>query len=268
MNAVAKRWLPPSLLSAYVLLLVAVPIGAVLATALATGWSPIAEVLAHPAAGHAVWLTLWTSLLIGVVNLIFGTLTAWVLVRYQFPGRTLLSTLVDLPLALPTLVAGVLLAVLYGPQGLVGGWLEGSDTEVLFASPAILLALAFVTVPFVVRAVEPVLHEIDPAEIEAARVLGAGPLRTFRTVFLPAILPAATSGSVRSVGRALGEFGSVVIVSGNIPLKTLTAPVYVFGEIESGFPHAAAVVSSVLFLAAVLLHLLAAGMTRLWGTAS
>lgn len=265
MNSLTRRWLPPTLLSTYVLLLVALPIGAVLATALAKGWPSIAGVLVHPAAGHAIGLTLWTSLLIGAVNLVFGTLTAWVLVRYRFPGRAFLSTLVDLPLALPTLVAGVLIAVLYSPRGLVGGWLDGSDTPVLFAPPAILLALAFVTVPFVVRAVEPVLHEIDPAEIEAARVLGAGPLRTFRTVFLPAILPAAASGSVRSVGRALGEFGSVVIVSGNIPLKTLTAPVYVFGEIESGFPHAAAVVSSVLFLAAVLLHLLAAGMSRLWG---
>ena len=117
-----------------------------------------------------------------------------------------------------------------------------------------MLALLFVTLPFVIRAVEPVLMEIDPAEEEAALVLGAGPWRAFRTVYLPAIAPAAVSGAIRSLGRAMGEFGSIVVVAGNIPFKTLTAPVYVFGEIESGSPHTAAAVSVVLLALALGLH--------------
>lgn len=268
MKAPRKSWLSPALIAIYLVLLVFVPLVAVLSEALGQGWRAIIQVLSHPAAAAAIRLTLWTSLTIGLVNLVLGTITAWVLARCDFPGRTLLSTLVDLPLALPTLVAGVLIAVLYGPEGLFGSALGDGPFEVLFAAPAILLALAFVTVPFVVRAVEPVLHEIDPAEIEAARVLGAGPFRTFRAVFLPAILPAATSGSVRSVGRAMGEFGSIVVVSGNIPMKTLAAPVYVFGEIESGFPHSAAVVSSLLFLFAIILQGLASLSTRFLGRAT
>lgn len=238
----------------YVVVLVAVPLVGLVQFGLADGLATFWARAMSPVARAALWLTLWSALLVGGINTLFGTATAWILVRYRLPGRALVSALVDLPLAVPTLVAGVMLATLYGPTSLVGTRLEAWGFEVVFARPGIVLALLFVTLPFVVRAVEPVLAELDPAEEEAAIVLGAGPVKTFRTVFLPAILPAALSGGIRSLGRALGEFGSVVVVAGNIPFETLTAPVFIFGEIESGAPRAAAATSTLLLLFALLVH--------------
>ena len=238
----------------YVVVLVAVPLVGLVQFGLADGLATFWARAMSPVARAALWLTLWSALLVGGINTLFGTATAWILVRYRLPGRALVSALVDLPLAVPTLVAGVMLATLYGPTSLVGTRLEAWGFEVVFARPGIVLALLFVTLPFVVRAVEPVLAELDPAEEEAAIVLGAGPVKTFRTVFLPAILPAALSGGIRSLGRALGEFGSIVVVAGNIPFETLTAPVFIFGEIESGAPRAAAATSTLLLLFALLVH--------------
>jgi sulfate/thiosulfate transport system permease protein len=239
---------------AYIVLLIAVPLIGLVHFGLADGIDVFWARVTAPVARAALWLTMWTALLVGVINTFFGTATAWVLVRYRLPGRALLSALVDLPLAVPTLVAGVMLAILYGPTSVVGETLRVWGVEIIFARPGIVLALLFVTLPFVVRAVEPLLSELDPAEEEAAIVLGAGPIKTFRTVFLPAILPAALSGGIRSLGRALGEFGSIVIVAGNIPFETLTAPVFLFGEIESGAAGAAAAVSTVLLSFALTVH--------------
>lgn len=238
----------------YIVLLVAVPLIGLLYFGLADGVAQFWERIMAPVARAALWLTLWTALLVGILNTFLGTATAWVLVRYPIPGRSLLSAAIDLPLAIPTLVAGVMLAILYGPTSMLGESLHVLGVEVAFARPGIVLALLFVTLPFVVRAVEPVLAEIDPAEEEAAIVLGAGPWRTFRTVFIPAIMPAAISGGIRSLGRALGEFGSIVVIAGNIPFKTLTGPVFIFGEIEGGAPRVAAAVSAVLLLFALALH--------------
>ena len=238
----------------YIVLLVAVPLIGLLYFALADGPGEFWERTMAPVARAALWLTIWTGLLVGILNTFLGTATAWVLTRYPIPARSVLSALVDLPLAIPTLVAGVMLVVLYGPASLVGESLHVWGIEIAFARPGIVLALLFVTLPFVVRAVEPLLVEIDPAEEEAAIVLGAGPWLTFLTVFLPAITPAAISGGIRSFGRALGEFGSIVVIAGNIPFKTLTGPVFIFGEIESGAPRTAAAVSAVLLLFALALH--------------
>jgi sulfate/thiosulfate transport system permease protein len=238
----------------YVVLLVAVPLAALVHAGFAQGLSAPWETVHLPVARGALWLTIWTATVIGVVNAVLGTATAWVLVRYRFPGRRVFSALVDLPFAIPTLVAGMMLALLYGEGSLVGDTVSAWGVELIFAPPGIVLALMFVTLPFVVRAVEPVLMEIDPAEEEAALVLGAGPWRAFRTVYLPAFAPAAVSGAIRSLGRAIGEFGSIVVVAGNIPFETLTAPVYVSGEIESGSPHTAAAVSVVLLVLALGLH--------------
>lgn len=249
----------------YVVALVAVPLATLVEVGLADGPAALFGRIAAPTARDALWLTTWTALLVGALNVVLGTATAWVLVRYRLPGRALLSALVDLPLAIPTLVAGVMLALLYGPTALAGRALSALGVEVVFARPGIVLALLFVTLPFVVRAVEPLLAEIDPAEEEAAIVLGAGPVQTFRTVFLPAILPAALSGGIRSVGRALGEFGSIVVIAGNVPGRTLTAPVFVFGEIESGEPGAAAATSIGLLALALALHAVAWGVERRTG---
>lgn len=249
----------------YIVLLVAVPFGALLLFAFEQGISGFWGHVSSPVAVAAVNLTLWTGFLVGALNAVLGTLTAWVLVRYRFPGKAIVSAAVDLPLAIPTLVAGLMLAILYGPTSLLGQQASAWGFEIIFAKPGIILALLLVTLPFVVRAVEPVLAELDPAEEEAAIVLGAGPWRTFRTVHLPAILPAAVSGAIRSLGRAMGEFGSIVVVAGNIPEETLTAPIYIFGEIESGAAHGAAAVGALLLVIALLLHGLARLLENLTG---
>ncbi len=250
---------------AYVGALVVLPLAALLQHGLAGGITGIWLALTAPVALAALWLTLWTAALMALVNALMGTATAWVLVRYKFPGRGLLSALVDLPFAIPTLVTGIMLVVLFGPQSAFGAWLGAKGVPVAFASPSIIMALLFITVPFVVRAVEPVLLEQDPAEEEAAYTLGAGAFTVFRRVLLPPIAPAILSGTIRSYARALGEFGSIVVVSGNIPHQTLTAPVYLFGEIESGRADVAAAVSVVLLAVALGLTFAARGIERLAG---
>ncbi len=238
---------------AYIGFLVLLPLAALTLHGLRHCPQELWQAISAPGARNALWLTLWSAAAMALINAFMGTATAWALVRYRFPGRSFLSTLVDLPFAIPTLVTGVMLVVLYGPHGLMGDWLGAYGLKIAFAPPGILLALLFVTLPFVVRAVEPVLLEQDPAEEEAARTLGAGPLTIFLRVLLPPLVPAILSGAVRSFARALGEFGSIVVVSGNIPYKTLTAPIFIFGEIEAGTPQAAAAVSLVLLALAVTL---------------
>jgi sulfate transport system permease protein len=238
---------------AYLALLVALPLAALAARAVSGGLGATWERIAQPVALHALWLTLWSSAAVAAVNGIAGTATAWVLVRYEFPGRKLLSALVDLPFAIPTLVTGVMLVLLFGPGEPVGAWLATHGLPVAFATPGILLALAFVTLPLAVRAVEPVLRELDLAEEEAAHTLGAGHWATFRWVILPALLPGISLGVLQSFARAAAEFGSIVVVSGNIPFQTLTAPVQVHAEVESGRPEAAAAISLVLLVVAVAL---------------
>ncbi|CAK0764120.1 Sulfate transport system permease protein CysT [Gammaproteobacteria bacterium] len=250
---------------AYVAMLIVIPLLALIVRGLTGGPSQLWAAITTPVALNALILTLWTAGAISIINAVMGTATAWVLVRYQFPGRTILSALVDLPFAIPTLVTGVMLVILFGPQSLMGKWLAGHGMKVAFASPSILLALMFISLPFVVRAVEPVLMEQDPAEEEAARTLGAGPLTTFVRVLLPPIVPAILSGTIQSFARALGEFGSIVVVSGNIPYRTLTSPVYLFGEIESGRSDIAAAVSILLLVIALGLNFAERGIRRLMG---
>jgi sulfate transport system permease protein len=241
----------------YVALLVVIPLAALVRAGLAGGVDGLVRAVAAPQALHALWLTVWTGVAITIVNAVAGTATAWVLVRYTFPGRGLLSALVDLPFAIPTLVTGLALGLVFGPTRSLGVWFAAHGLTVMYATPAIILALLFITVPFVVRAVEPVLEELDPAEEEAALTLGASSATTFRRVVLPALARPIAYGSLQSFARALAEFGSVVVVSGNIPFRTLAAPVYLYGEVESGRAHVAAAVSIVLLLIALLVSVLA-----------
>jgi sulfate transport system permease protein len=249
----------------YIGFLVLLPLAALVQHGLAGGLSALWQTISASGARSALWLTLWSAALMALINAVMGTATAWALVRYRFFGRSFLSTLVDLPFAIPTLVTGVMLVILYGPRGLMGGWFTAVDLKIAFAPPGILLALLFVTLPFVVRAVEPVLLEQDPAEEEAAHTLGAGPLIIFLRVLLPPLLPAILSGTVRSFARALGEFGSIVVVSGNIPYRTLTAPIFIFGEIEAGSPQTAAAVSLVLLALAIALTAAGRGLEKWTG---
>jgi sulfate/thiosulfate transport system permease protein len=228
-------------------LMVLLPLSVIIAKGFANGLSTLSSALSQFGAWEAIRLTLITAALCAVINAVMGTLLAYVLVRIPFPGRNVLATIVDLPFAVPTLVAGLMLVALYGPNTPIGGWLADHGIHIVFAQLGILLALLFVTLPLVVRTVQPVLLELDPAEEEAARVLGAGRWTTFRRVMFPALRPAIAAGALLAFARALGEFGAVVLVSGNIPGRTLTAPVYIFSLVSQfRYPEAAAV-SALLF---------------------
>jgi sulfate transport system permease protein len=231
----------------YLGLFVVLPVVAIVQTGFKHGLSDLSAALSSFGAWGAIRLTVTMAALTAIINGILGTLLAYVLVRIRFRGREILATLVDLPFAVPTLVAGVMLVALYGPNSPFGGFLERSGIHVVFAPLGILLALLFVTLPLVVRSVQPVLLELDPAEEEAARVLGAGRWTTFRRVMLPALRPAIAAGSLLAFARSLGEFGALVVVSGNIPGRTLTAPVFIF-QLTSQLQYGqAAAVSAVLF---------------------
>ena len=240
------RWSLRATVVAYLGLMVALPLAAVLERGLVDGLAAFWQQVTAPLAVEALRLTLVVAAVMTLVNVVFGTLTAFALARYDFPGRGLFNALIDLPFAIPTLVTGVMLVILYGPQGAVGGWLEKHGIPVVFAAPGILLALLFVCYPFVIRTVQPVLMGTERTQEEAAWTLGASPWTTFWRITLPEILPAIRTGALLCFARALGEFGSIVVVAGNIPGRTLTAPVYIFGEIESQNPQGASAVSIVL----------------------
>lgn len=232
----------------YLSLILLLPLAAMLQHGFSNGLSTFINDVTNPLAWGALKLTLTAAIMMTVINTLMGTLTAYVLVRYEFFGRRLLNSIIDLPFAIPTLVAGVMLVVLYGPQRTLGAWLEAHGVQVIFATPGIVMALLFVTYPFVIRTVQPVLMEIDRAEEEAAWTLGASEWQTFLHIIFPAIRPAILTGALLCFARALGEFGSIVIVAGNIPGRTLTAPVYIFGQIESQNQHGASAVSLLLLV--------------------
>jgi sulfate/thiosulfate transport system permease protein len=206
----------------------------------------------------AFTLTFGAAFVVVGINAVLGTVTAWVLVRDDFRGKSLVNAVIDLPFALPTIVAGITLLALYGPQSPVG-------TDVAFTKAAIVLALCFVTLPFVIRTVQPVLHELDVEMEEAARSLGAERLTIFRRIVLPNLLPGILSGVALALARALGEIGAVVLISGNNPFRTEVASVYVMLHIENGDPAGASAVAIVLLVAALAL-LLAIGALRFLAT--
>jgi sulfate transport system permease protein len=249
----------------YLGVLVVLPMAALAVAAARPGAGAFAAAVRDPYAWHALELTFITALVMVFVNVLTGTATAWVLVRYDFPGRGLVNALIDLPFAVPTVVTGVMLVVLFGPSSVVGTILGRYGWGVIYHQPGIVLALLFVTYPFVIRSVQPVLMELDRAEEEAAATLGAGAWTTFRRVTLPGLWPSILTGAAVSFSRALGEFGSVVMVAGNQPLATKTAPLYIFGEIESGNVHGALVVSAVLLASSLLILLGLNGIQRRWG---
>ena len=242
------RWGLRYLVVLYMFLTIAFPAAIILQKGFGAGLVNLKAALASPGAIAAIKLTLLTATLTAAINAVMGTLIAYVLVRYRFPGRGTVSALVDVPFAVPTLVTGVMLVALYGPASPVGGFLSEQGIQIAFAPVGIVLALLFVTLPFVIRTVMPVLSELDLAEEEAAYSLGASGAMAFRKVMLPALRPAITAGALLAFARALGEFGAVVIISGNITGRTLTAPVFVFQLASQFRPEDAAAVAGVLFL--------------------
>lgn len=232
----------------YVLCLVLLPLLVIGKQSLAGGLASFLEDIRQPQAAAAIVLTLEMALVTTMINAVFGTLSALALVRYEFPGRWFLNAVVDLPFAIPTLVAGLMIAAIYGTTSPLGAWLQQGGIAILYDTPGIVLAMLFVTMPFTIRAVQPVLMELEREQEEAAYTLGAGRWATFWKVIVPGMLPGLLTGVFLTFVRALGEFGSVVIVAGNIPMKTQVAPVYVYGEIESYNPRGATSVSVLILL--------------------
>jgi sulfate transport system permease protein len=231
----------------FILVMVLIPLGVIIQDGFREGLAEFWRQATLPVAAHAILLTLWTSALMTVINGAMGLLTAFVMVRYTFPGKTILNAVVDLPLAIPTLVTGVMLVILYGPQQALGQFLDQQlGLQIIFAPPGIVLALLFITFPFVVRTIQPVLLELDRQQENAAATLGASRWTIFRRIIFPALALPTFSGSLLSFARAVGEFGAVVIVAGNIPFRSQTAAVYVLGAVESENRLAASAISIVL----------------------
>jgi sulfate transport system permease protein len=237
-----------ALATAYLSLIVLIPLAAVVAESTTGGPSAFWQAVTGDQAFAAMRFTVLVSIVVVVVNIVTGTLIAWVLVRDEFPGKRLVNALIDLPFALPTIVAGLVLLALYGPKG-------PAPFDIGFTRIAVALALLFVTLPFVVRSVQPVLMELDREMEEAATSLGARPRTVFARIVLPNLVPAIAAGAGLAFARALGEFGSVVLISGNIPFKTEVAAVFLFGQIESDNTAAAAAVSVVLLVLSFVLLL-------------
>jgi sulfate transport system permease protein len=238
--------------------MVLIPLAAVVARSTEGGLAEFARVATDPQAMAALKLTLIVSLIVVAINAVMGTLIAWVLVRDDFPGKGIVNSVIDLPFALPTIVAGLTLLALYGPSSPFG-------INVAFTQVAIALALLFVTLPFVVRAVQPVLLELDREMEEAAASLGARPLTVFRRIILPNLTPAVVAGVALAFARAVGEFGSVVLISGNLPFKTEVASVYIFGQIELDNVTGAAAVSVILLVLSLVMLIVINGVQR-WVT--
>lgn len=224
-------------------LLVLIPLAVVVANAANGGWSGVVTTLSNPQTLAAIRLTLAQAAGVTVVNAVMGTLIAWVLVRDEFPGKRVVEIVIDVPFALPTIVAGLVLLGLYGPRSPLG--FDVSNTR-----SAVFLAFAFVTLPFVVRAVQPVLEELDPEIEQAARSLGASEAQNLVRVVLPSLVPAIAAGAALSFARAVSEYGSLVLISGNLALRTEVTSVRILTYIENGQVAQASVVATVLLLVA------------------
>lgn len=224
-------------------LIVLLPLAALATHSLSDGFGGFWDAVTAPAALATLRVTVGVSIVVAAINAVMGTIIAWVLVRDEFPGKKVVNALIDLPFALPTIVASIVLLSLYGPQSPIGLQLNATQ-------PGLVIALAFVTLPFVVRAVQPVLIEVDREVEEAAASLGASNLTIFRTVVLPVLAPAILGGTGLAFARAIGEYGSIVLIGGNIPYQTQVASQYIQQQIEIDRPVNAAAVSVVLLLIA------------------
>jgi sulfate transport system permease protein len=254
-GSVPAGTLPLGVSTLWLSLIVLLPLAAVVSRSLDAGLGEFWESATTRQALSSLQFTLIVSLVVAAINAGFGLLVAWVLVRDEFPGKGVVNALIDLPFALPTIVAGLTLLALYGPSSPIG-------VNVAFTTVAVAMALLFVTLPFVIRAVQPVLMELDREMEEAAASLGASSLTTFRRIILPNLVPAILSGAALAFSRAVGEFGSIILISGNIPFETQVSSVYAFKQIESDNIDGAAAVSVVLLVVALVVLLAIRGLER------
>lgn len=247
----------------YLGLIVVIPLLTVPLAAADIGLGEIARLATAPRTLAAFRLSIGTALVAAGINAVMGTLVAWVLVRYRFPGRRIVDGLVDLPFALPTAVAGIALTTLYAPSGWIGSLLAEHGVKVAYTPIGIVVALTFVGLPFVVRSVQPVLRDLRPELEEAAASLGAGRRSTIARVILPRVLPAITTGATLSFARGLGEYGSVIFIAGNIPMRSEITPLLIMIRLEE-FDYAGATAIALVFLCASFLMLLLINRLTQW----
>ncbi|MCE5233614.1 MAG: sulfate ABC transporter permease subunit CysT [Mizugakiibacter sp.] len=248
---------------AYLAAIVLLPLAALAWKTAGLGWTEFVAAATAPRALAAYRVSFGCAAVAGAVNLVMGTLLAWVLARYRFPGRRLVDALIDLPFALPTAVAGIVLTSLYADTGPLGRLFAAAGIRIAYTPLGITLALTFVSLPFLVRSVQPVLEALEPELEEAAATLGAGRLTTMLRVILPMLAPAILAGFALAFARAVGEYGSVVFISGNLPLKTEIAPFLIVARLEE-YDYAGATAIAVVLLLASFAALLAINLLQLW----
>jgi sulfate transport system permease protein len=231
----------------YLALIVLIPLSTVVLESASLTWSQFWSTVTAPRTLAAYRLSFWAAFVAALVNAVFGFLTAWVLERYTFPGKKLVDGLVDLPFALPTAVAGIALTTFYASEGWLGRFLEPLGITVAYTPVGVVVALTFIGLPFVVRTVQPVLRDLDVAIEEASASLGAGRFETFRNVVLPEIYPAVLTGFTLAFARALGEYGSVIFIAGNLPMKSEITPLLIMIKLEQ-FDYAGATAIALVFL--------------------
>ena len=247
----------------YLGLIVLIPLSAVFWKTSSLTWSEFWHTVTLPTALASYRLTFGASFLAALVNAFFGFIVAWVLVRYEFFGKKLVDALVDLPFALPTAVAGITLASLYAKAGWIGQWLEPVGIKVANTQLGVFVALTFIGLPFIVRTVQPILEDLDPELEEAAASLGANRWQVFWRVILPMVTPALLTGFTLAFARALGEYGSVIFIAGNIPMKTQITPVMIMGELDM-FDYAKATAIAVVMLIVSFVLLLSVNVLQWW----
>ena len=247
----------------YLSLFVLIPLSMVFIQTSQLGWREFFEIVTSERVLHSYKISFGTAFAAAAINAVFGLLVAWVLVRYQFPGKRLLDALIDLPFALPTAVAGITLTTLYAENGWIGQLLEPLNIKVAFTPLGISIALTFIGLPFVVRMVQPVLQNIEKELEEAAESLGASRLQIFQKVIFPSILPALLSGFSLAFARGLGEYGSVVFIAGNMPMKTEIAPLMIMTKLEQ-FDYAGATAIAMVMLLFSFLFLIIINIIQTW----
>jgi sulfate/thiosulfate transport system permease protein len=247
----------------YLSLLVLIPLSAVFIRSLGLGWGHFWDAVTAPRVVASLRLSFGASLIAASLNAIFGLLVAWVLVRYTFPFRRLIDAIVDLPFALPTAVAGIALTALYAPNGWLGVWLKPLGIDVAFTPLGIVVALTFIGLPFVVRTIQPVLNDLDKEVEQAAASLGASAVQAFVRVVLPALWPAMLTGFTLAFARALGEYGSVIFIAGNMPMKSEIAPLLIVTKLEQ-YDYAGATAIAVVMLVLSFVLMLGINALQTW----
>jgi len=247
----------------YLGLIVLIPLSAAFIKTSALSWEQFWAVVTTPRVLASYRLTFGASLVGALINAVFGLMVAWVLVRYAFPGKRIIDALVDLPFALPTAVAGITLTAIYAPNGWVGKWAAAQGFKIAFTPLGIVIALTFIGLPFVVRTVQPVIEDLERELEEAAASLGASRLQTFLRVILPAVLPALLTGFALALARAIGEYGSVVFIAGNMPIQTEITPLLIITKLEQ-YDYTGATAIAVVMLVISFVMLLAVNLLQWW----